>query len=63
MTLFQQAADPYDNYQPWSPDGRTWRGDWPPEVWLVKWRLYGLGYRQVRKAQLTSSASSSRQIP
>jgi hypothetical protein len=52
MPLFRNAELPYDNYRPWSPDGRHWVGDWPPEVWLVKWRLYGLGYRKVRQNQI-----------
>lgn len=32
-------------YEPIAPDG-TWQAPWPPEVWLVKWRLQVLGYRR-----------------
>jgi hypothetical protein len=62
MPLSKNAELPYDNYQPWSPDGRSWVGDWPPEVWLVKWRLHGLGYRKVRKAQRDEVTAQSQRL-
>ena len=41
-----RTAREEDSYDPIAPDG-TWQAAWPPEVWLVKWRLHVLGYRQV----------------
>lgn len=52
MALSRTEQYPGDNYWPWAPDGCTWVGEWPPEVWLVKWRLHGLGYRRVSRVDL-----------
>jgi hypothetical protein len=62
MPLSRNAELPHDNYQPWSPDGTRWIGDWPPEVWLVKWRLHGLGYRKIRQGQLAEVTAQSQRL-
>ena len=53
-------AFPDDEYSPFAPDG-TWRAPWPPEIWLVKWRLQALGYRMpVSKTTLTTITDMAR---
>jgi hypothetical protein len=46
---------------PFAPDG-TWQAEWPPEVWLVKWRLQAIGIRPKRKAVLDAITEAARQL-
>lgn len=57
-TRFTRASTPEDSYDPIAPDG-TWRAEWPPEIWLVAWRLRILGYGKPQtavRAQVTDAA-------
>jgi hypothetical protein len=59
MALSRQAEFPEEHWYPWSPDGTRWQGDWPPEVWLVPWRLFGLGYRRVKTVERDAVTAQS----
>lgn len=58
-TQFTREATAEDNAAPFAPDG-TWRAEWPPEVWLVKWRLQVLGYRKPSVGVLMEITERSR---
>ena len=51
---------PWD-YDPFNPDG-TWAAEWPPEVWLVQWRLKVLGYKPKRVAIIEAITEAARRL-
>jgi hypothetical protein len=46
---------------PFHPDG-TWSAEWPPEIWLVKWRLKVLGYTPKRAAIIAAITEAARAL-
>ena len=60
-TARTRGADPRQADDPFAPDG-TWDAEWPPEVWMTRWRLRYLGYRKISSARCASMTRQAHRL-